>query len=103
MRGVREQAATSIVIKEEGNIARYLGYDLVISHSVGGVFRRIRAQKDAYQVVSVPFFCTFPDNLARKAFRKVQKRAEPTVLARREVADIMEQWLWDITPQRLEN
>lgn len=88
---------------EEGISARYLMYDLIICQLVDGVFGCVRAQKDAYYVLSVTFFCTFLDNATREALCEVQKCAEPMVLAYRQIADIVEQRFWNIAPQRLEN
>ena len=66
---------------EEGINARYLMYDLIICQLVDRVFGCVRAQKDAYYVLSVAVFCTFLDNATREAFREVQKCAEPMILA----------------------
>jgi hypothetical protein len=76
-----EQAATSNHLKEESNNARCLGYELTLSQLGGGLFRRVRAQKDAHHVIPVTFFCFVPENVAREVFRKIQKLVEPTVLA----------------------
>ena len=98
IRGVREPNH----FKKEAGGARYLVDDFIIGHLVGRILRRVCAQKDAYQIHPVPFFRTFPDKVAREALRIVQKCAQPTVLAQREVADIVEQRFRDIVPQRPE-
>ena len=76
--------------------------DLVTRHLVFGIFRPVCAQKDAHHVLPVTFFHALPDKVARETLRIIQERAEPTVLAQGEVADIMEQRIWDIAPQRPE-
>jgi hypothetical protein len=100
--GVREPKKKCNRIVLKGDNTRYLVNDLVIRHLFVGVFRCICTQKDAHHVLPVTFFHALPDKVARETLRIIQKRAEPTVLAQGEVADIMEQRIWDIAPQRPE-
>jgi hypothetical protein len=75
----------------------------IISHLVLGVGRCVSAQKHAHDVISVPINHGLLDQSSREFANTVQPRAKSAILARGQVADIFEQWSWDVLPGLLEH
>lgn len=83
--------------------SRELVNNFFVFHSVLGFFRGIRLQQHTQHVGSLDFFCVPLYGTSCKLACTIKVCAEPVILARRKVPDILQKKIWDVSPNRLED